>query len=57
MPGLTEKALKRQNWIMIGAMVGFFAGLPFGTVYAIAGIGIGMAGGIGISLAMRPHGD
>jgi hypothetical protein len=55
MPGGRKRALKRENWIMIGAMVGFFAGLPFGTVYAIAGVGIGMAGGIGVSLAMRPH--
>ncbi len=38
-------------------MIGFFAGLPFGTTYAIAGVGIGMAGGIGVSVAMRAKQD
>jgi len=45
--------LKRSYWIFVGAVVGFAAGMVFGTDYAIAGIGIGMTGGIAITLAMR----
>jgi len=45
--------LQRSYWIVVGALVGFAVGMVFGTGYAIAGIGIGMAGGIAVSLAMR----
>ena len=44
--------MKRSYWIFVGAVVGFAVGLVFGTDYAITGIGIGMAGGIAITLAM-----
>ena len=45
--------MKGWYWIFVGALVGFAAGSVFGTDYAIAGIGIGMAGGIAIYTAMR----
>jgi hypothetical protein len=45
--------LKASYWLFVGALVGFAAGSIFGVNYAIAGIGIGMAGGIAISLTMR----
>ena len=45
--------MKGWHWIAIGALVGFAAGSIFGITYAIAGIGIGMAGGIAIGLTMR----
>ena len=45
--------MKGWHWIFVGALVGFVAGSVFGTDYAIAGIGIGMAGGIAIGLTMR----
>jgi len=45
--------VKRSYWIFVGALVGFAAGMVFGIDYTVAGIGIGMAGGIAISLAMR----
>jgi hypothetical protein len=45
--------LKGWHWIFVGALVGLAAGSVFGADYAIAGIGIGMAGGIAITLAMR----
>jgi hypothetical protein len=45
--------LKGWYWIFVGALVGFAAGSIFGMDYAIAGIGIGMAGGIAIRLGMR----
>ena len=45
--------MQRSTWIFVGALVGFAAGMVLGTDYAVAGIGIGMAGGIAISLAMR----
>jgi hypothetical protein len=45
--------LKGWYWIFVGALVGFAAGSIFGTDYAIAGIGIGMAGGIAIRIGMR----
>jgi hypothetical protein len=45
--------LKAWYWIFVGAAVGFVAGSIFGADYAIAGIGIGMAGGIAVGLAMR----
>ncbi len=48
-----ERDLKGPYWIVIGAVVGFLAGLMFGIPYAVAGVGIGMAGGIAIYLAMR----
>ncbi|WP_180375591.1 hypothetical protein [Mesorhizobium sp. 8] len=44
--------MKRSYWIFVGAVVGFAVGMVFGADYAIAGIGIGMAGGIAITLAM-----
>ena len=45
--------MKASHWIFVGAMIGFAAGSIFGADYAIAGIGIGLAGGIAITLAMR----
>jgi hypothetical protein len=47
--------LKGQRWTFIGALVGLAVGSVFGVDYAIAGIGIGMAGGIAITIAMRPR--
>jgi hypothetical protein len=38
---------------MIGAVVGLVCGSLFGTTYAIAGIGIGIAGGLAIYVGMR----
>lgn len=45
--------MKASYWIFVGALVGLAAGSVFGADYAIAGIGIGIAGGIAITLAMR----
>lgn len=45
--------MKGWTWIFVGALVGFVVGSAFGTDYAIAGIGIGMAGGIAIYVGMR----
>jgi hypothetical protein len=47
------EGLKGHWWIGVGAAVGLAAGSVFGVQYAIAGIGIGMAGGIAVYLAMR----
>jgi len=47
------EGLKGPWWIGVGAAVGLAAGSVFGVQYAIAGIGIGMAGGIAVYLAMR----
>ncbi len=41
------------SWIAIGALVGCAAGAVFGTDYAIAGIGIGVAGGCGCFLGCQ----
>jgi hypothetical protein len=49
--------MKSSGLIFLGAMIGFFAGLPFGTTYAIAGVGIGMAGAIAISTSMSAKRD
>ena len=45
--------MKNAYWIVIGAMVGFGAGLLFGFDYALAGAGIGVIGGGAIMFAMR----
>jgi hypothetical protein len=45
--------MKGPYWPLIGAVVGLVAGSAFGTQYAIAGIGIGMAGGLAIYVGMR----
>ena len=45
--------MKSWYWIAIGALVGFGCGAIFGMDYAIAGIGIGMAGGIAIAIGIR----
>jgi len=38
---------------MTGAVVGLLAGSLFGASYAIAGVGIGIAGGLAIYVGMR----
>ncbi len=45
--------MKGPYWIMIGAVVGLFAGSLFGATYAVAGVGIGIAGGLAIYVGMR----
>ncbi len=45
--------MKGPYWIMTGAVVGLFAGALFGATYAIAGVGIGVAGGLAIYVGMR----
>lgn len=45
--------MKNHYWPVIGALVGGAAGAVFGPDYALAGAGIGLAGGIAIFLALR----
>lgn len=45
--------MKGPYWIMTGAAVGLLAGSLFGASYAIAGVGIGIAGGLAIYVGMR----
>lgn len=45
--------MKNWYWIAIGALVGLGCGALFGADYAIAGTGIGIAGGIAIAIGMR----
>ena len=45
--------MKGPYWIMTGAAVGLLAGSLFGATYAIAGVGIGIAGGLAIYVGMR----
>ncbi len=40
-------------WVVVGALAGLAAGLPFGSDYALAGAGLGMAGGLGIHVGLR----
>lgn len=40
-------------WIAIGAVVGTGSGAIFGMDYALAGLGIGLAGGAAIAFVMR----
>ena len=40
-------------WIAIGAVVGAGSGAIFGADYALAGLGIGLAGGAAIAFVMR----
>ena len=50
--GVMER-LKGPYWVVVGAIIGVAAGAVFGVQYAIAGVGIGMAGGIAVYMAMR----
>ena len=45
--------MKNWYWIAIGALVGLGSGAVFGLDYALAGLGIGLAGGAAIAFGMR----
>lgn len=44
--------MKNRHWIAIGAAVGLGSGAIFGFDYALAGLGIGLFGGVAITVAM-----
>lgn len=50
---LRHRLMKNWHWIVIGALVGAACGSIFGMDYALAGLGIGLAGGAAIMLGMR----
>lgn len=41
------------RWIAIGLVAGAASGTLFGWAYMLAGAGIGVAGGLGIAVALR----
>ena len=45
--------MRNWHWIAIGAAVGAASGSIFGMDYALAGLGIGLAGGAAIMVGMR----
>lgn len=45
--------MKNWHWIATGAAVGVASGSIFGMNYALAGLGIGIVGGIAIMAVMR----
>lgn len=45
--------MRNWHWIIIGAGVGLASGAVFGLDYALAGIGIGVAGGLAVALGLR----
>ena len=45
--------MKGPYWIFTGTIIGLLAGSLFGSTYAVAGVGIGMAGGLAIYVGMR----
>ena len=45
--------MSNWHWILVGAVVGIGSGAIFGTDYALAGLGIGLAGGAAIMFVLR----
>jgi len=50
---LRRAVTKNWHWIVVGGAVGAGAGALFGFDYALAGLGIGLAGGCAIALGLR----
>jgi len=48
--------MRNWHWIVIGALVGIASGAIFGFDYALAGLGIGLAGGGAIMFGLRRRG-
>lgn len=44
--------MKNWHWIAIGAVIGLAAGSVFGFDYALAGMGLGLAAGVGVVAGM-----
>lgn len=44
--------MRNWHWIAVGAVIGLAAGSVFGSDYALAGLGLGLAAGAGIVAGM-----
>jgi len=56
---MTDKKATRPgvlSWLPIGAVVGLAAGWLYGPSYVLAGLAIGIAGGVGIAVGLSRKG-